>query len=119
SSVLFSASDEVSESDLALRRLAETGGSARSQSRPPVMWVWAAILTIIAVIIAVAFWVVTMVPGTFVPDTSREIPVLAGVEQEAAIEELIALELVPHVEEIYDDEVNAGAVVRSDPEAGL
>lgn len=118
SSVLFSASEDVSESDLALRRLAETGGSTRSQSRPPVMWVWAAILTIATVIAAVAFWVVTMVPGSFVPDNSREVPDLTGTKQQAAIEQLLNLDLVPILEEIADDTVNAGEVVRSDPESG-
>lgn len=118
SSVLFSSAEDASESELALRRLSETGGSTRSQSRPPVMWVWAAILTIVAVIGAVAFWVVNMVPNSFVPDTSKLIPNLAGVEQQLAIEELIELELIPIVEERMDDEVEAGHVISTDPEAG-
>ncbi len=118
SSVLW-ANDEVSESDLALRRLSETGGSTRSQSRPPVMWVWASILTVAAVIAAVAFWVVTMVPGTITPENSREIPDLAGVERTVAIEQLIELDLKPVVEEIMDDDTDAGDVVRTDPEPGI
>ena len=118
SSVLFNAGDDVSESDLALRRLSETGGSTRSQSRPPVMWVWASILTVAAVIAAVGFWVVTMVPGSLVPENSREIPELAGVEQAIAVEQLLDLDLKPVVEEVTDDDTAAGDVVRTDPEAG-
>jgi serine/threonine-protein kinase len=118
-SVLFSAGEEVSESDLALRRLSETGGATRSQSRPPVMWVWAAILTVAAIIAAVAFWVVTMVPGSFVPESSREVPDLIGVKQDAAIEQLLNLNLVPILEEVASDEVGAGGVVGTDPEAGI
>lgn len=118
SSVLFNTSEDISESDLALRRLSETGGANRSQSRPPVMWVWASILTIVAVIAAVGFWVVTMVPTSLMPDTARVIPDLVGIEQSLAVDQLLELELQPVVEEIADDDIRAGNVVRTDPEAG-
>ncbi len=117
-SVLWAGGEEVSESDLALRRLSETGGSTRSQSRPPVMWVWASILTVTAVIAAVAFWVATMVPGSIVPGNAREIPELAGIEQSVAVAQLVGLELQPVIEEILDDDTRIGDVVRTDPEAG-
>lgn len=118
SSVLFNTSEDISESDLALRRLSETGGSTRSQSRPPVMWVWASILTIVAVIAAVAFWVVTMVPTSLMPETARAIPELAGIEQSLAVDQLLELDLQAVVEEITDDGIGAGKVVRTDPGAG-
>jgi len=117
-SVLWGGSEEVSESDLALRRLSETGGAVRSQSRPPVMWIWASILTIAAVIAAVAFWVVTMAPTTLVPEETREIPQLAGVERTEAVKQLLDLELEPSVEEVTDDRQAAGNVVGTDPEPG-
>lgn len=118
SSVLFNTSEDISESDLALRRLSETGGSNRSQSRPPVMWVWASILTIAAVIAAVGFWVVTMVPASLTPDTARVIPEIAGIEQSVAVDRLLELNLKPIIEEITDDGTGAGKVVRTDPEFG-
>jgi len=118
SSVLWAGGEEVSESDLALRRLSETGGSTRSQSRPPVMWVWVSILTVTAVIAAVAFWVITMVPGSIEPGHSREIPNLAGADRAAAIQQLEALDLKPVVQEVMDDDIDAGNVVRTDPEPG-
>ena len=118
SSVLFNTSEDISESDLALRRLSETGGSTRSQSRPPVMWVWASILTIVAVVAAVAFWVASMAPSSLIPANSREIPKFAGIEQSVAIKQLLDLDLQPVVEEITDDDTDAGDVVRTDPAAG-
>ncbi len=118
SSVLFNTSEDISESDLALRRLSETGGSNRSQSRPPVMWVWASILTIAAVIAAVAFWVVTMVPTSLMPETARAIPALTGIEQSVAVDQLLELNLKPIIEETTDDDIGAGKVIRTDPEAG-
>lgn len=117
-SVLFSSGEEVSESDLALRRLSETGGATRSQSRPPVLWVWASILAITAMIAGVVFWVATTVPNNFVPDTSREIPELIGVEQQAAFEQLVKLDLVPVLEEVSNEEIEPGLVIETDPEAG-
>jgi serine/threonine-protein kinase len=117
-SVLFSGPEDVSESELALRRLSETGGSSRSQSRPPVLWIWAAILTVIAVVIAVVFWLVTLAPKSFAPDNSREIPELVNVEREAALTTLSELGLVGVPVEVANEDVGAGRVIRTDPESG-
>ncbi len=118
SNVLFEAESEVSESDLALRRLSETGASTRSQSRPPVMWIWAAILTVVAVVAAVVFWVATMAPGSLVPANTRVVPELIDVAKADAVNQLMGLDLVPVVQEIPSDDVAAGRVIRTDPEAG-
>ncbi len=116
--VLFSGGEEVSESDLALRQLAESGGGSRTQSRPPVMWTWAAILTIGAVIVAVVFWLVTLSPYQVFPEESREVPDLAGIEREAATETLEGMGLVPIPVERADEEVAAEHVISTDPEVG-
>ncbi|WP_051582896.1 Stk1 family PASTA domain-containing Ser/Thr kinase [Leucobacter sp. PH1c] len=116
--VLFSGGEEVSESDLALRQLAEGGGGARTQSRPPVMWTWAAILTIGAVIVAVVFWLVTLAPKQFLPDASREIPTLVDMERDEAIELLRTNDLVAIAMEQTSDDIAAGHVISSDPERG-
>ncbi|MFT4231518.1 MAG: Stk1 family PASTA domain-containing Ser/Thr kinase [Leucobacter sp.] len=115
--VLFSGGEEVSESDLALRQLSE-GGVTRTQNRPPVMWTWAAILTVGAVIVAVVFWLVTLAPQQFVPDSSREVPALAGVERAEAMEQLQKAGLVPVPVEQVSDEVPADHVISTDPEKG-
>lgn len=119
-SVLFSAGDEsASESELALRRLADSGGATRSQSRPPVMWVWAAILTVVAVIAAVAFWLVALAPKSFAPVNSREIPALVGETQKSAMDRLAALDLENiSITRAPSDEVGEGRVVSTDPGAG-
>ena len=116
--VLFSGGEEVSESDLALRQLAESGGGSRTQSRPPVMWTWAAILTIGAVIVAVVFWLVTLSPYQVFPEESREVPDLAGIEREAATETLEGMGLVPIPVERADEDVAAEHVISTDPEVG-
>ncbi|QIM17509.1 Stk1 family PASTA domain-containing Ser/Thr kinase [Leucobacter coleopterorum] len=115
--LLFSGGEEVSESDLALRQLAESGGAARTQSRPPVMWTWAAILTIGAVIIAVVFWLVTLVPQQFQPDTSRVVPSLVNKDSDVALAALQKLDLVTLKVEQTSEDIEAGKVISTDPEA--
>ncbi|MBP6686010.1 MAG: Stk1 family PASTA domain-containing Ser/Thr kinase, partial [Leucobacter sp.] len=115
--VLFSGGEEVSESDLALRQLAEGGGS-RTQSRPPVMWTWAAILTIAAIVIAVVFWLVNLVPNEISPSNVREIPELTNKTRADAVEILTELDLEIIQVEQTDEKVAADHVISSDPEAG-
>lgn len=117
-SVLFSRPEVLSESELALRRLAETGGS-RAQSRPPMLWIWGAILTVVAVVAAVVFWLVTFAPKSFAPDTSRQIPELVNVNQQTALATLTELGLIGVPVETEDEQVAAGMVLRTDPEAGV
>lgn len=116
--VLFSGGEEVSESDLALRQLSEGGGGARTQSRPPVMWTWAAILTTGAVIVAVVFWLVTLTPQQFIPDNSREVPQLVDMERAEAIEMLQKQGLIPLPVEQTSETVAADHVISTDPEEG-
>ncbi|UOQ59387.1 Stk1 family PASTA domain-containing Ser/Thr kinase [Leucobacter rhizosphaerae] len=116
--VLFSGGEEVSESDLALRQLAEGGGGSRTQSRPPVMWTWAAILTIGAVIIAVVFWLVTLAPKQFLPDAAREVPSLVDMDRADAIKALQDLDLIALTVEQTDEKVAADKIVSTDPAAG-
>lgn len=115
--VLFSAGEEVSESDLALRQLSEGGGS-RTQSRPPVMWTWAAILTIAAIVIAVVFWLVNLVPNEISPQNVREVPDVTNLTRSEAIEKLKSLDLEVIQIEQTDDKVPADHIISTDPEAG-
>ena len=115
SALLFSGGEEVSESDLALRQLSESGGS-RSQNRPPVMWTWAAILTVAAIVIAVIFWLITLPQ----PDiaTAPRIPDLTNYTRAEAITALEDRDLVPVIEEQTDEDTPGGYVISSDPVAG-
>ena len=119
SEVLFTAGDEVSPSDLALRRLSESGGNARSQSRPPVLWVWAAILTVVAVVAAVVFWLVALAPTSFAPMNTREVPDLTNTLEDEALEALLRVDLVGIPDKRASDEVPAGRVISTDPAAGV
>lgn len=115
--VLFSAGEEISESDLALRQLAEGGGS-RTQSRPPVMWTWAAILTVGAIVVAVVFWLVNLVPNDIAPSDVRTVPTFEDTSRAAALDALDDLDLTALQVEQPDERVPAGNVIGTDPEAG-
>ena len=117
--VLFSSGEEsASESELALRRLSESGGATRSHSRPPVMWVWAAILTVVAVIAAVAFWLTAITPKSIMPFNSREVPDLVNYTQADALAALKDSGLKAVVSEQPSDEIAMGPVVSTDPAPG-
>ncbi|WP_346730640.1 PASTA domain-containing protein [Leucobacter allii] len=82
------------------------------------MWTWAAILTIGAVIVAVVFWLVTLAPKQFLPDSSREVPALVDLDRASAIEQLQERDLVPVTIERTSEDVDAEHIISSDPEAG-
>jgi len=117
---LFGPSDDrLSESELALRRLTEDSTVVRTQSRPPVIWIWAAILSVVVIIFAVVFWIFTLVPANIVPDSSRKIPDLTGVTQQNAVSTLTDLGLSYVVRQQNDPTVDPGQVISTDPEAGM
>ncbi|WP_246150366.1 Stk1 family PASTA domain-containing Ser/Thr kinase [Agromyces intestinalis] len=104
--------------ELALRQLTEDDTVARTQRRPPVLWIWAGIIGVVVIVIAVMYWAFTLQPQAEIPSNAREVPALAGQTWEAASAELEELGLVPAKVEESSDTVAAGSVVRTDPPAG-
>lgn len=117
--VLFTGGININESELALKRLTDSSTSAMSQSRPPVMWTWAAILTVVAVVGAVVFWLTQLSPTDLTPNNSRTVPSLVNVSEDAAIETLKALNLVGIPVKQTSDTITAGNVIDSEPAAGV
>lgn len=116
--MLFSGGDEISESEMALRQLTESSSSPKSQPRPPVMWTWAAILTVVAVVVAVVFWLTQLVPPNTFINTAREIPDLEGTSQEVALKTLSDMDLVAVPISEPNDDVDADSVFKTYPAAG-
>jgi beta-lactam-binding protein with PASTA domain len=50
----------------------------RTQPRPPAVWIWAGIVSVAVIVIAVIIWVFTLTPNQGLPDVSRKVPALAG-----------------------------------------
>ncbi len=117
---LFGApSSGLSESELALRQLAESDSIVRTQNRPPVIWTWAGILSVAVIIVAVMFWLLTLSSTSIIPESSRVVPALGGATIESATDTLQQLDLIVQPFEEQHQTVPAGQVIRTDPEAGI
>jgi len=108
----------TSEPELALKQLTDDETMVRTQRRPPVVWVWAGIVSVIVIIVAVMFWVFTLKPSSELPDNSRKVPDLSGQNYEAAQNELLDLDLAATKAEEASADVPEGKVIRTDPSAG-
>ena len=108
----------VSSSELALKQLSEDQTMVRTQRRPPVIWIWAGIVSVIVIVIAVMFWVFSLTPSSELPDNSRMIPTLTGESYDDAQNSLLDLDLAATKVEEPSDSVPAGQVIRTDPSAG-
>ena len=106
-------------SDAALTQLAgDDQYAVRTQSRPPVIWIWAGIASVAVILIAILFWVFSLKETNIIPDASRIIPVTAGQTYDNASATLQQLDLVSQRYDANDPTVPAGTVIRTDPDAG-
>ncbi len=108
----------ASGSELALKQLAEDQSMVRTQRRPPVIWVWAGIVSVVVIVIAVMFWVFSLTPSTDIPDNSRKVPSLAGQNYDEAQDALLDLDLAATKAEESSATVPAEQVIRTDPPSG-
>jgi len=116
---LFGAPPEVeSTSELALKQLAEDQTMDRTQRRPPVIWIWAGIVSVIVIVIAVMFWALSLTPSNSLPDSSRLVPSLVGSTYEQAQDALLELDLAATKAEETSPTVPKDEVIRTDPPSG-
>ncbi|MGO4690491.1 Stk1 family PASTA domain-containing Ser/Thr kinase [Glaciibacter sp. 2TAF33] len=108
----------VSSSELALKQLAEDQTMTRTQRRPPVVWVWAGIVSVVVIVVAVMFWVFSLTPSSDIPDNSRKVPSLAGQSYDDAQNSLLDLDLAATKAEEASATVPKDQVIRTDPPAG-
>jgi len=90
---------------------------ARTQNRPPVAWIWAGIVIMIAIVAAVIFWTFSLVP-TQIGTLSAEIPSISGQTYEEGAALLEQNDLVPNRVDEASSDVAEGVILRTDPEAG-
>jgi len=119
SSTLFGVSPTTAAPDLAMKRLGvDDDRVVRTQSRPPVAWIWAGILTLAIIVVAVVFWLLSLGPTAVVPETTSVVPDVAGATYESASDALRGVDLVPLEMRESSTTVPEGQVVRTDPEQG-
>jgi serine/threonine protein kinase len=93
---------------------------ARTQTRPPVAWIWAGIVVTIAIIVAVVFWTLTLPKSTGLgDDLSVSVPNLAQQPYAQAAKQLTKLHLVPQRINQSSSTIDTGDVVSTSPRAGL
>ncbi|TFD47752.1 Stk1 family PASTA domain-containing Ser/Thr kinase [Cryobacterium frigoriphilum] len=108
----------ASGSELALKQLTEDQTMARTQRRPPVIWVWAGIVSVIVIVFAVVYWVYSLTPSDNLPDTTRAVPALIGQSYDTAQDTLIDLDLPATRAEEASADVPVDQVTRTEPPAG-
>ncbi|GGD27473.1 putative serine/threonine-protein kinase PknB [Microbacterium faecale] len=102
-----------------LTQLSSETGTTRTQSGPPVAWVWAAIALVIALIIAVGYWVVRTDPLDLRAADTVDVANVSGWSLEAATAELEGRGLEVTLSSEPSDTVAADIVIGTDPAAGV
>ncbi len=102
-----------------LRQLSTDTTMTRTQSGPPVAWIWAAVALLAVLVVSVLFWVVSIsVRPPEVPSTSQTVPNLVNMTSDEAEEALEDLELVPDIRTEASADFEEGHVIRSLPNTG-
>jgi len=92
--------------------------AVRTQSRPPVVWIWAGIASVAVIILAIVFWIFTLQPVAIIPDLSVTVPSVSGQTFVSADSTLQQLGLVTQRQDSYDATIPKGDVISTDPQAG-
>lgn len=110
---------QAQETARSLRQLSTDTTMARTQSGPPVAWIWAGVALLAVLLASVLFWVwtISMRPPE-VPTTSRVVPNLVNVSSERAQSDLSDLDLTTKLVVETSTDITEGNVIRTDPEAG-
>ncbi len=111
---------QAQETARSLRQLSADTTMTRTQSGPPVAWIWAGVALLAVLLASVLFWVVTIsMRPPDVPSSARIVPDLVNVSAERAQEDLGKLDLTAKLVLQSSTEITEGNVIRTDPEAGV
>lgn len=108
-------------SEAALRRLASDDDDRlpRTQSRPPVAWIWGGVAMFVVILVAAAFFVLNQRPTELVgAGAAVDVPDLVGSQVKDARQQLEDLGLQVDETSRSSDDVPAGEVMEQNPVAG-
>lgn len=111
-------SETVESSQQSVRSLADAAAAVRTQVRPPVMWIWAGIVSLGVILVAVMIWLANLSAVEITPANTRLVPDVVALLQTDAEELLEEENLNVIVIPEFSDSVEADRVIRTDPEAG-
>jgi serine/threonine-protein kinase len=113
--------NSTTASEATLRRLADDTDDRvpRTQTRPPVAWIWGIIALLGVVLVASAFWIINLSPQTLAgAGVAVEVPNIVGQQYADGGNQLLALNLVPIKVDVPSDTEPEGTILSLDPEAG-
>jgi serine/threonine-protein kinase len=113
--------NSTAASSATLRRLAEDSDDSapRTQSRPPVAWIWGGVGIMAVIIVAALVWVFSLTPQNLVgAGASSQVPDLKGMVWKEASAKLTAVHLKPVELTQPDDSIPTDHVISVDPAAG-
>jgi serine/threonine-protein kinase len=105
--------------EAALRQLSEDDTMVRTQNRPPVVWIWAGIVCVAIIVVALILWVFSQTPSAQLSDVSRVVPTVVGKTLDNAEAELKKHDLTWTVTNEESATVAKGKVTRTDPAGGI
>jgi len=109
----------ITGTEAALRQLTEDDTMVRTQNRPPVVWIWAGILCVVIIVVALVLWVFSQTPSTQLSNVSRTVPSVVGKTLDQATTELKKKDLTWSITNEESATVSSGKVIRTDPAAGI
>ncbi|KDA05154.1 serine/threonine protein kinase [Microbacterium sp. CH12i] len=109
---------QAQETARSLRQLSTDTTMARTQSGPPVVWIWAGVALLAVLLISVLVWVLMMPRGEQIPTSSRTVPDLSDVSYERAQEALLDLDLQSALVYEASASVTEDNVIRTNPVGG-
>ena len=109
---------QAAETARSLRQLSTDTTMRRTQTGPPVAWIWTGVVVLAALLVSVFIWVIMMRPPGELPTNVREVPNVVDMSWERANEELGRNDLQARQLDESSDTVAAGNVIRTDPAAG-
>jgi len=109
----------IATTEAALRQLSDDRSVTRTQSRPPVVWIWVGIMCVAVILITLLLWVFNQTHTSELAGFSRKVPSVAGLSVDAATAKLKASDLKASVTEEPSASVGNGKVIRTDPGSGI
>ncbi|WP_308469002.1 Stk1 family PASTA domain-containing Ser/Thr kinase [Rathayibacter soli] len=109
----------ITGTEAALRQLTEDDTMVRTQNRPPVVWIWAGILCVAIIVVALVLWVFSQTPSTQLSNVSRAVPNVIGKTLDQATSELKKSDLTWSITNQESATVPAGKVISTDPDSGI
>ncbi|WP_369824062.1 Stk1 family PASTA domain-containing Ser/Thr kinase [Frondihabitans sp. PAMC 28766] len=110
----------ASGSEAALKELDSTDANrpARTQTRPPVAWLWMGIVLIAIIVVAVVIWVVRLSPITLPNNDSISVPNLSSETYAQGSAKLDKLKLTPDRVDESSTSVASGKIIKTTPDPG-